>query len=463
NLDSRVVGGQIADDGEWPWQVSLQLRQFVSYYHICGGAIINSRWVVTAAHCVDGQTRNSLQIEAGINKVSGQGQVSSISRVIMHSNYGPNSGGFPNDIALLELNTPLTLNEFVQSVPLPATKDQSFEGIADCWITGWGKLDGCNGSDILYEARMSTISNSECTSRWRGIGGATIYDHHICLLEDQISACSGDSGGPYVCKVDGNYVLAGVTSWGISTCSGEYPSVYTRVSHFIDWIGNYNPESRVVGGQIADDGEWPWQVSLQLKQFISFYHICGGAIINSRWVVTAAHCVDGQTNYGPNSGGFPYDIALLELNTPLTLNEFVQSVPLPATKDQSFEGIADCWITGWGKLDGCKFASIIIISTHSSGSDILYEARMSTISNSECTSKWSEISGATIYDHHICLLEDQISACSGDSGGPYVCKVGGNYVLAGVTSWGINTCSGEYPSVYTRVSHFIDWIGTYVS
>merc|ERR1712179_203697 len=242
NPESRIVGGGLADSGEWPWQVSLQLRQFFNFAHICGGSIINSKWVVTAAHCVDGQSRTSLRIKAGVNTASSSdGQVKSIKTVIMHGQYSSSTGGYPNDIALLELDSPLTLNDFVKTVPMPSSKDQNFEGNSDCWITGWGKLSGSHssGSDILYEARMPTISNSECRSRWTGITGATIYDHHICLLEQQVSACSGDSGGPYVCRVNGEYVLAGVTSWGLSTCTGEYPSVYTRVSHFIDWIGNY--------------------------------------------------------------------------------------------------------------------------------------------------------------------------------------------------------------------------------
>ncbi|VDI26252.1 Hypothetical predicted protein [Mytilus galloprovincialis] len=98
---SKIVGGSDADISEYPWQVSLQLRNSGSWYHICGGSIINNKWVVTAAHCVDGSATNNLRIAAGTTQLSDTSRtVRTLSRVIMHPSYSGSAAGYPNDIAL---------------------------------------------------------------------------------------------------------------------------------------------------------------------------------------------------------------------------------------------------------------------------------------------------------------------------------------------------------------------------
>ncbi|XP_056006577.1 fibrinolytic enzyme, isozyme C-like isoform X2 [Ostrea edulis] len=236
----RIVNGQQASPGAWPWQVSLQLQQSQNVYHICGGSLVRPNLVVTAAHCVDGQVRRNLRIEAGIHRVSETGATSAISRIIMHPQYSSSGAGFPNDIALLELDSPFTLGGDIKLATLPTDSNEDFTNNPDCYITGWGRTSGGGPtSDVLMEAQMTNIANTECQSRWSYVNGAAIYDTHICPFEPSKSACNGDSGGPYVCSKNGAYMLAGVTSWGISTCDGTFPSVYTRVSKYLDWMANY--------------------------------------------------------------------------------------------------------------------------------------------------------------------------------------------------------------------------------
>merc|ERR1711987_26938 len=63
--------------------------------------------------------------------------------------------------------------------------------------------------------------------------GNVIQDYHVCVgKKGKSGACNGDSGGPLVCKVGGEYKLVGVTSFGLATCSVNYPSVYSRISYF---------------------------------------------------------------------------------------------------------------------------------------------------------------------------------------------------------------------------------------
>ncbi len=83
--------------------------------------------------------------------------------------------------------------------------------------------------DYLQEADIPVYDQASCTRRW---GRTLINDGHICVGGNNKGACNGDSGGPLICEVGGQYKLAGATSWGARDCPPQYPSVYTRVSYF---------------------------------------------------------------------------------------------------------------------------------------------------------------------------------------------------------------------------------------
>lgn len=239
-VESRVVGGQTASTGEWPWQVSLQ----IGTSHICGGSLISTTRVLTAAHCVEAYVNQPTRysVEAGITRVSANGETRTVTKVNLHPQYSGSSAGFPNDIAVLELSSPIPLGSTIALATLASNNEDFLSGTQNCWITGWGRTNvGTSGStsNSLMEAKMNNIANTECSNRWSGVSGASIFSSHICLYEEGKSACSGDSGGPYVCEKNGVWIQAGVTSWGISTCSGTYPSVYTRVSSYSSWIQNF--------------------------------------------------------------------------------------------------------------------------------------------------------------------------------------------------------------------------------
>jgi secreted trypsin-like serine protease len=159
----------------------------------------------------------------------------------MHPDYDGNAPGYPNDIALLHLSEPAdTQGNRVTPVTIA---DDDFSAVAPVrWIVGWGKLDGAEsgGSDILMSATTREITNSECQSRWYGVSGATINSGHLCLFDNPpgiSTVCSGDNGGPvFAIGKKGELTAIGISSWGISTCSGEFPAVTTRISEFWDWI-----------------------------------------------------------------------------------------------------------------------------------------------------------------------------------------------------------------------------------
>lgn len=236
----RIVGGQEAEAHSYPWQASLRSSGWFGSSHICGATIINNKYLVTASHCVDGASTRSLTIVVGDHH-KGNTQASEVShplqRIIMHELYDGNSlstEGLPHDIALLEVVNPMQFNDYVQPACLPGDENLDLVGNPECWITGWGLTQGSQDENVLQELNIEVRTNAECGNIW---GADMIHEGHVCLGHGQTGACNGDSGGPLVCKVNSKWVLAGATSWGRSGCqTAGYPSVYTRVSKYLNWI-----------------------------------------------------------------------------------------------------------------------------------------------------------------------------------------------------------------------------------
>ena len=100
-------------------------------------------------------------------------------------------------------------------------------------VAGWGRTCGsCPLPNILQEVEIDVITEATCKRQW----GANINDGHICVKGDKIGSCNGDSGGPLVCDVGGEWIQAGLTSWGYRGCNTNYPSVYSRITFFRQWI-----------------------------------------------------------------------------------------------------------------------------------------------------------------------------------------------------------------------------------
>ncbi|XP_033748035.1 fibrinolytic enzyme, isozyme C-like [Pecten maximus] len=102
-----------------------------------------------------------------------------------------------------------------------------------CSITGWGySVYGQVIPDVLQQAEMTVMKEKWCERAFEEFGDGIINDGHVCVISDDSSSCNGDSGGPLTC----GDTLVGVTSFGIIGCPAEYPSVYTRITHFRQWI-----------------------------------------------------------------------------------------------------------------------------------------------------------------------------------------------------------------------------------
>uniref|UniRef100_A0A3Q4HT23 Serine protease 56 n=1 Tax=Neolamprologus brichardi TaxID=32507 RepID=A0A3Q4HT23_NEOBR len=215
-----IVGGSPAPPGSWPWLVNLQLDGAL----MCGGVLVDSSWVVTAAHCFAGSQIHTVVGEFDITKTDPDEQVLKVNRVIPHPKFNPKT--FNNDIALVELTSPVVL---LMKVQLIFVSYQINNGV-------FLSTDGPS-ADVVMEAKVPLLPQSTCKS---ALGKELVTNTMLCAgyLSGGIDSCQGDSGGPliYQDRISGRFQLHGITSWGDGCGEKGKPGVYTRVSAFSDWI-----------------------------------------------------------------------------------------------------------------------------------------------------------------------------------------------------------------------------------
>ncbi|KFW09794.1 Transmembrane protease serine 11E, partial [Eurypyga helias] len=231
----RIIGGQRARDGEWPWQASIQLDGT----HRCGASVISNTWLVTAAHCFrGGRDPRRWTASFGI-LLRPPKQKKFIRRIIIHERYSAFVLDHEYDVAVVELASPIEFTSDVHSVCLPETS-HVFPENTTCFVTGWGALENDGYSvNQLRQAEVKIISTAICNRRQVYAGAITPGMLCAGYLEGQVDACQGDSGGPLVhANSRGIWYLVGIVSWGDECGKPNKPGVYTRVTYYRNWINS---------------------------------------------------------------------------------------------------------------------------------------------------------------------------------------------------------------------------------
>jgi secreted trypsin-like serine protease len=266
---TKVVGGETAALKNWPGLAVLRANASGAkqVLYLCGGAAINDRWVVTAAHCLEGlgaglktsfvdargrSREGVLEVVLGVDDLDrvGDKHVFEVERVVIKEGY-KNAAKSGNDIALVRLKRPY--DGPVARLSLSSKTDPPTPPGAQVRVAGFGSLqfrapvqsyrraDGqeyAAGSRQLQETAIPTVATETCSNRYPN---DKIDAEQICagLEEGGKDSCQGDSGGPLVAyDRQGCPFQIGVVSWGVGCAGKKDYGVYTRLSHHATWIAD---------------------------------------------------------------------------------------------------------------------------------------------------------------------------------------------------------------------------------
>ncbi|XP_023973233.1 coagulation factor VII [Physeter macrocephalus] len=240
NPQGRIVGGHVCPKGECPWQAMLKLNGAL----LCGGSLLDTVWVVSAAHCFDRLgSRSNLTVVLGEHDLSqdeGDEQERQVAQVIIPDKYV--RGKTDHDLALLRLAQPVALGDLVVPLCLPerAFAERTLAFVRFSAVSGWGQLLERGATALrLMAVRVPRLLSQDCQQQSRRRpGGPVVTDNMFCAgyADGSKDACKGDSGGPHATRFQGTWYLTGIVSWGEGCAAAGHFGVYTRVSQYTAWL-----------------------------------------------------------------------------------------------------------------------------------------------------------------------------------------------------------------------------------
>jgi secreted trypsin-like serine protease len=242
--ETRIINGSRSQSNDWPWMAAIiSSDRSPITGQFCGGTLIHPSWLLTAGHCADGETIDTIEVLLGQNDLNDdQGEIIAIQKIIRHPDYDYHPDNPNADIALLQLERP-----YNQSAVLRIADNYNSrltkEG-RSATVIGWGQTDAeikSSYSDVLRQAELPIVSNEVCNQSYDD----DVTETMLCAgyQDGGIDACVGDSGGPLVVETDTGWQQVGLVSWGEGCALPNHYGVYTRVPSFREFIAKQVCES----------------------------------------------------------------------------------------------------------------------------------------------------------------------------------------------------------------------------
>ncbi|XP_031633762.1 serine protease persephone-like isoform X2 [Contarinia nasturtii] len=247
----NVLNGESVQIEQFPWMAALgYLDEQYRVSFTCAGTIISENFVMTAAHCTSKDGKLPIVVRLGkVSLTDGDGSRPinhPIEEIILHPDY--NEYTQRHDLALIRVGSRIKFSNKVAKACLHSDLHDESPDVK-LLATGWGRfeLNSVVQSNVLKKIPLKTVPLIECITNFLRninvrvlIGGIGRGQYCAVHTEQNVSTCTGDSGGPLQMFLNGSNIpiVIGIVSFGVS-CTHDTPSIYTRVAYYLDWIESF--------------------------------------------------------------------------------------------------------------------------------------------------------------------------------------------------------------------------------